>query len=69
MQRAGFQQVVDAVADPDARRHLRGGIAAGVRVFAAAHRDVFRALFSMAVLDADAVGGAISGSRRTGPGG
>jgi AcrR family transcriptional regulator len=58
-QRAGFQQVVDAVADPDARRHLRGGIAGGVRVFAA-HRDVFRALFSMAELDADAVGGAIA---------
>jgi AcrR family transcriptional regulator len=57
-QRAGFQQVVDAVADPDARRHLRGGIAGGVRVFAA-HRDVFRALFSTAELDADAVGGAI----------
>jgi hypothetical protein len=59
---------VDAVADPDARRHLRGGIAAGVRVFAA-HRDVFRALFSMAVLDADAVGGAISRIVRTGPAG
>jgi AcrR family transcriptional regulator len=58
-QRAGFQQVMDAVADPDARRHLRGGIAGGVRVFAA-HRDVFRALFSMAELDADAVGGAIA---------
>jgi AcrR family transcriptional regulator len=58
-QRAGFQQVVDAVADPDARRHLRGGIAGGVRVFAA-HRDVFRALFSMAELDADAVGRAIA---------
>jgi AcrR family transcriptional regulator len=58
-QRAGFQQVVDAVADPDARLHLRGGIAGGVRVFAA-HRDVFRALFSMAELDADAVGGAIA---------
>lgn len=58
-QRAGFAQVVDAVADPDARQHLRGGITGGVRVFAA-HRDVFRALFSMAELDADAVGGAIS---------
>jgi AcrR family transcriptional regulator len=57
-QRAGFQQVVDAVGDSDARRHLRGGIAGGVRVFAA-HRDVFRALFSTAELDADAVGGAI----------
>jgi AcrR family transcriptional regulator len=57
--RAGFQQVVDAVAHPDAREHLREGISAGVRVFAA-HRDVFRALFSMAQLDADAVGGAIA---------
>jgi AcrR family transcriptional regulator len=56
-QRAGFAQVVDAVAD--AREHLRGGIAGGVRVFAK-HRDVFRALFSMAELDADAVGGAIA---------
>ena len=55
--RAGFQQVVDAVANPDAREHLRRGIAAGVRVFAA-HRDVFRALFSMAQLDA--VGGSIA---------
>jgi AcrR family transcriptional regulator len=57
--RAGFQQVVDAVAYPDAREHLREGISGGVRVFAA-HRDVFRALFSMAQLDADAVGGAIA---------
>ena len=57
--RAGFQAVVDAVEHPDAREHLRGGIDAGVRVFAA-HRDVFRALFSMAQLDADAVGGAIA---------
>lgn len=57
--RAGFQAVVDAVEHPDARDHLRGGIDAGVRVFAA-HRDVFRALFSMAQLDADAVGGAIA---------
>jgi AcrR family transcriptional regulator len=57
--RAGFQAVVDAVEHEDAREHLRGGIDAGVRVFAA-HRDVFRALFSMAQLDADAVGGAIA---------
>ena len=57
--RSGFQRVVDAVEHPDAREHLRGGIDAGVRVFAT-HRDVFRALFSMAQLDADAVGGAIA---------
>lgn len=57
--RAGFARVVEAVESPDARQHLRAGIDAGVRVFAA-HRDVFRALFSMAELDADAVGGAIA---------
>ncbi|MFC9841336.1 TetR/AcrR family transcriptional regulator [Rhodococcus sp. NPDC127530] len=57
--RAGFQAVVDAAEHPDAREHLRGGIDSGVRVFAA-HRDVFRALFSMAQLDADAVGGAVA---------
>jgi AcrR family transcriptional regulator len=57
--RAGFQQVADAVRHPDAREHLRGGIGGGVRVFAA-HRDVFRALFSMAELDADAAGAAIA---------
>ena len=55
----GFRHVVDAVELPDAREHLRHGIDAGVRMFAA-HRDVFRALFSMAQLDSDAVGGAVA---------
>jgi AcrR family transcriptional regulator len=58
MESGGFQQVVEAVAHPDAREHLRGGIRAGVEIFAA-HRDVARALYSMAQLDAEAVGGAI----------
>ena len=57
-QRGGFQAVVDAVAHPDAREHLRGGLRGGVQVFAA-HRDVMRALFSMAELDEEAVGGAM----------
>ena len=47
-----------AVADPDARVHLRDGIRGGVEVFAT-DRDVFRVLFSMAMLDAEAVGGAV----------
>jgi hypothetical protein len=38
--------------------HLRDGITGGVHTFAA-HRDVFRALVSMAELDPDAVGGAM----------
>ena len=56
LERGGFQRVLDAVADPDPRVHLRDGITGGVQTFAA-HRDVFRALVSMAALDPEAVGG------------
>jgi len=58
LERGGFQRVIDALADPDPRVHLRDGITGGVHTFAA-HRDVFRALVSMAALDPDAVGGAM----------
>jgi AcrR family transcriptional regulator len=58
MHRGGFDRVVEAEAHPNAREHLRAGMRGGVQTFAA-HRDVARALFSMAQLDADAVGGAI----------
>ena len=57
-ERGGFARVLEAVAHPDAREHLRGGIRGGVDVFAA-YRDVIRALFSMAALDEEAVGGAV----------
>jgi hypothetical protein len=49
---------MEAVAHPDAREGLRGGIRGGVAMYAA-HRDALRVLFSMAQLDADAVGGAV----------
>ena len=42
-----FARVVEAIAQPDAREHLRGGVEGGTRMFAA-HRDVFRVLYSMA---------------------
>jgi AcrR family transcriptional regulator len=58
LERGGFRRVLDAVADPDPRVTLRAGISGGVHTFAA-HRDVFRALVSMAELDPDAVGGAM----------
>jgi len=58
LERGGFERVLEAVADPDPRVTVRDGIAGGVHTFAA-HRDVFRALFSMAALDPDAVGGAM----------
>ena len=57
-ERAGRQHLVDAVAHPDAREHLRGGLRAGVEMFAQV-RDVARVLFSMAALDDEAEGGAI----------
>ena len=38
---AGHERIVEAVADPDARASLRGGLEGGVRMYAA-HHDVFR---------------------------
>lgn len=53
---AGLDRLTDAVARPDAREHLRGGLAAGCAWYDE-HRDVMRALFSSAALDPEAVGG------------
>ena len=62
-----FALVEAAAANPDGRESLRDGILGGARMFAA-HRDVFRVLYSMAQLDANAVGGAVqrleAGARR-----
>lgn len=58
LERGGFDRVLRAVGDPDAREHLRGGIHGSVQTFAA-NRDVYRALFSSAMLDPEATGGAI----------
>jgi AcrR family transcriptional regulator len=63
LDRGGFHRVLDAIADPDPRVHLREGITGAVHTFAA-HRDVTRALVSMAALDADAVGGAMQRSEQ-----
>jgi len=57
-QRAGLAELTEAVAHPDAREHLRGGMRAGVEIYAAL-RDVAVALFSMSALDPNSVGGAI----------
>lgn len=58
LERGGFASMLAAVSHPDVREALRGGIR-GVTGMYAAHRDVLRALNSMAQLDADAVGGAV----------
>jgi AcrR family transcriptional regulator len=57
LERGGFERVLRAIADPDPRVTVRGGITGGVHTMAA-HRDVFRALISMSAVDPDAVGGA-----------
>ncbi|HEY0815767.1 MAG TPA: TetR family transcriptional regulator [Pseudonocardia sp.] len=56
--RGGFNRLADAAGNPDAREGLRDSIRAAVPVFAE-HRQVLRALYSMAQLDAASVGGAV----------
>jgi AcrR family transcriptional regulator len=56
--RTGIAALTEAVAVPDARQHLRGGIAAACKMYAA-ERDLYRVLHSMAQLDPDSVGGAV----------
>jgi AcrR family transcriptional regulator len=58
LERGGLERLVEAVADPDARESMRGGLRTGSEMFAG-NRDVLRALHSMAQLDEGAVGGAI----------
>jgi AcrR family transcriptional regulator len=58
MVRSGMAELTEAVAHPDAREHLRGGMRAGMHMMAK-EPDLFRVLYSMARLDPDAVGAAI----------
>jgi len=57
-ERAGYGALVDAARHPDGREQLRAGTRAATAMFAA-HRDVVRALYSMAQLDEQAVGGSV----------
>ena len=57
-ERTGLSALTEAVAHPDPREHLRGGLAAASRMYAT-DRDIYRVLFSMDHLDPDAASGAI----------
>jgi AcrR family transcriptional regulator len=54
----GLARLTEAVASPDARKHLREGIAAGCRMYTE-DLVVYRVLFSMNHLDPASVGGAV----------
>lgn len=56
--RSGLDALTVAVAHDDVREHLRGGIAAASRMFAA-ERDVYRVLFSMEHLAPGSVGATV----------
>jgi AcrR family transcriptional regulator len=63
LERGGFNRIVQAVAHPNPRETVREGIRGSTHMFAA-HRDVFRAIISMAQLDPDAVGGTMQRADR-----
>ena len=65
--RTGLPALTKAVSAPDAREHLRAGLNAASRMYAA-DRDIYRALYSMARLDPATVGDAVARmeSERTG---
>ncbi len=56
--RTGLPELTAAVAHPDALEHLRGGITAACRMYAA-DRDIYHALHSLARVDPESVGGAV----------
>lgn len=66
--RTGLEDLTKAVAVPDARTHLRGGLLAACHMLAA-EIDVYRVLFAMARLDPDSVGGAVDRQERNRIGG
>lgn len=57
-QRSGLDRLAEVVRVPDARDHLRGGILAASRMFAA-DLNVFRRLFAMDAMDPGSLDGAV----------
>jgi AcrR family transcriptional regulator len=63
LQSAGYDLLMEAVRNPDARETLRGGLEGGARMYAA-HLDVLRVLYATGKLDPDGAGRAIATSER-----
>jgi AcrR family transcriptional regulator len=55
----GYEEILAAVRDPDARKSLRGGIAGGVKQYAANH-EALRVLNAMRTLDPTGAGEAVA---------
>jgi len=66
--RTGLAELTEAVATDDARAHLRGGIEASCKMYAA-DLELYRVLFAMSQLDPDSVGGAIRAKEKGRQGG
>jgi AcrR family transcriptional regulator len=58
LRRGGFDELLAAAEHPDPREAVVGTIRGAVRIYES-HRDVLRAVYSMARLDPDALGGAV----------
>jgi AcrR family transcriptional regulator len=59
IQGEGYDRIVEAARNPDARETLRGGLEGGVHMYAA-HHDVLRVLYATAKLDPGGAGRAIA---------
>jgi AcrR family transcriptional regulator len=62
-ERSGLAELGTATEVPDAREHLRGGIHAACRMYAA-NLAVYRVLFSMSRVDPDSLAGAVDEKER-----
>jgi AcrR family transcriptional regulator len=58
LEREGYERLLEAKLEPDAREHMRAGFRSGTDMLAA-DRDIVRALFSMAQLDERAAADAV----------
>ena len=58
LEREGYERLLEAKHEPDAREHMRVGFRSGTDMMAA-ERDIVRALVSMTQLDEHAVGDAV----------